>query len=731
MQADQQTQQNFFREWKIKTIQQDVDIRSRLVAARLPSLPQTLLKLMEQCQSEVVGMKELLRLVAQDVAMTVKMLSVANSTAYHRGGGEGGSLELALKTIGTEMIKIIVINESVAQVFDKMSKSHGVDLRGYWSHALRAGVTARLVAQKTGYSNPDEAYLAGLLHDVGRLALFAIMPREYGHNFYATDDEDLCAVEERTLQTTHAEVGSWLIELWKLDSFIADSVLYHHEAAQRLHDAHPLIRIAHLAHTLAADVDDSELEKSAALCALSLADMQDMREEVAAEVQIAAKQMNIDLAADVQRPKPVAVVGDSTQEKMMEQVRGMMLTTALERSFSGQKGEGNVLETITRSARILFHFDSAVVLLMNPVADALVGSRSGEHRARLADFSLPLTLENSTLAEAARTREIAFTPAVSPSMCVLEEQLVRLMGTEHLACLPLTLPNGADGKCVGVLVGGFKAWQVEDIEHRRSFLTAFCNQAALALTGVAVQSADTRQQLENQAREFRDASRKVAHEINNPLAIIKNYLTILDKKLLNMQGVSGEVAVLNEEIERVGKIIDDFAELNLTEPGGRADLGRVVEDVVRLFRQTEFASPLLRIENRTLDLQHEVEGSADTLKQILVNLIKNAAEAMTGGGMIEIGSDGLVNRDKVLYVNLWVKDNGPGIGANVMSMLFSPVQTSKGRGHSGLGLNIVHDLVKKMQGLITCRSGKEGTTFEILLPAAPRANGDNDASGSA
>jgi len=726
MQADQQTQQNFFREWKIKTTQQDVDIRSRLVAARLPSLPQTLLKLMEQCQSEVVGMKELLRLVAQDVAMTVKMLAVANSSAYHRGGGEGGSLELALKTIGTEMIKIIVINESVAQVFDKLSKSHGVDLRGYWSHALHAGVTARLVAQKTGYSNPDEAYLAGLLHDVGRLALYAIMPREYGHNFYAVDDEDLCAVEERTLQTTHAEVGSWLIELWQLDSFIADSVLYHHEAPQRLHDAHPLIRIAHLAHTLASDVDDSELEKSATLCSLSLADMRELRSQVAAEVQTAAKQMNIDLTADVQRSKPVAVVGDSTQEQMMEQVRGMMLTTALERSFSNQSGEGNVLETITRSARILFHFDSAVLLLMNPVADALVGSRSGEHRARLADFSLPMNLPGSTLAEAARTGQIAFTPAVSPAMCVLEEQLVRLLATEHLACLPLN----TDGNCVGVLVGGFKAWQAEDILHRQSFLTAFCNQAARALTSVAVQTAETRQQLDLQAREFRDASRKVAHEVNNPLAIIKNYLTILDRKLLNMQGVTGEVAVLNEEIERVGKIIDDFAELNLSEPGGRADMGRVVEDVVRLFRQTEYASPLLRIENRTRDQHHEVDGSADTLKQILVNLIKNAAEAMTGGGMIEIGSDGLVNRDGVLYVNLWVKDNGPGIAANVMSMLFSPVQSSKGKGHSGLGLNIVHDLVKKMQGLITCRSGKEGTTFEILLPAAPcadRVNGVNPA----
>ncbi len=128
----------------------------------------------------------------------------------------------------------------------------------------------------------------------------------------------------------------------------------------------------------------------------------------------------------------------------------------------------------------------------------------------------------------------------------------------------------------------------------------------------------------------------------------------------------------------------------------------------------------MQIVAQTQDLPSEVEGSADTLKQILVNLVKNAIEAMPGGGQIQIANNGYVNRDGLLYSELCVRDSGPGIAPVILAKLFSPVPTSKGEGHHGLGLSIVHGLVKKNQGLITCRSGKSGTSFEILLPVRQR-----------
>jgi signal transduction histidine kinase len=117
------------------------------------------------------------------------------------------------------------------------------------------------------------------------------------------------------------------------------------------------------------------------------------------------------------------------------------------------------------------------------------------------------------------------------------------------------------------------------------------------------------------------------------------------------------------------------------------------------------------------DEPSEIEGDAYILKQILVNLVKNAIEALTEGGQIEIVNRGHVNRDRKLYLELVVGDNGPGLSAEVLANLFSAVRSTKDGAHHGLGLSIVHSLVKKLQGLITCRSGKTGTTFEILLPA--------------
>lgn len=109
-------------------------------------------------------------------------------------------------------------------------------------------------------------------------------------------------------------------------------------------------------------------------------------------------------------------------------------------------------------------------------------------------------------------------------------------------------------------------------------------------------------------------------------------------------------------------------------------------------------------------------GSADTLRQILLNLIKNAVEALPKGGKIEVKNNGRVIREGRTYLELRISDTGAGIPADVLANLFSPVRSSKSGENRGLGLNIVQNLVTKVNGLISCRSGESGTIFEILLP---------------
>jgi HD-like signal output (HDOD) protein/signal transduction histidine kinase len=695
--------------------QSDHDIRNRLLIARLPAMPQILIKLIEHLQADDAGMPELAALIAKDAAMTSKILTVANSSAYHRNQRTVG-LEQSLVSLGTDMIKTLVISESVFQTFNSFPHSNSTDLRGFWKGSLTTAVIARDIAKQMEYGHVEEAYLAGLLHNVGRLALLATAPKEYSFNFMARDDEDLCAVEQRTLQITHSEAGAWLIERWHLDSFLADSVLYHHEPIARLESAHPLIRIVRLAHLLCCHEDQQQAIKDAAhLVGLDGEILDQIIKNAARQVEKSAAYLGIDLAGADDVPVPAAYAPppvDPVQQRLSEEVRNMVLVSEMGQTFARQNGEAGLLESMTRSARILFDFENALVLLENPTGHALHGMAAGDQQQRLSEFVIPLN-KGGVVAEAALGRKLAYASREAATLSVAEEQLFRILGTESMVCLPLV----ANQRCLGVLIGGAPAWQMPGFQKRERFLQSFGTQAAAALETAISERGHARRQIAHVAEEYREASRRVVHEVNNPLSIIKNYLSVLDGKLAKREPVVGEMSILNEEIDRVGQLINGLADLQPTETSRVTDVGRVVDDVLRLFRATDFVPASVQIVVRMQEEPAEIDGDADLLKQILVNLIKNAVEALTDGGKIEIANRGHVNRERKLYLELVISDTGPGLSAEVLANLFSAVRSTKEGPHHGLGLSIVHSLVKKMQGLITCRSGKTGTTFEILLPA--------------
>lgn len=681
-------------------------------------MPQILLKLLELCQSEDAGMAELAKLIANDAGMTTKILNVANSAAYHRGGAKVGLLQ-ALSTLGSDMIKTLVISESVYQTFNGFPHSGSNDLRGFWKHSLTAAVMAREIAKIMGYAQSEEAYLGGLLHDVGRLALLAAAPNEYSSNFLAQDNEDLCAVEERSLQISHSEAGAWLIGRWNLDSFMADGILYHHEATARVENAHPLIRIVHLAHWLANQNSQNPMpENAGALCRIGDDDLALISQGAAAQVKKAATYLGIDLSgadelvahAAYTAPTPPA---NSVQQRLSEEVRNMTLTAEMGQSFARQKGDAQLLDVVRQNAGILFHLENTVILLMNGSAQTLVGVSMGEQHRRLSEFSIALS-GGGVIAESALQGRIAFLSREHGLLSLAEEQLMRIFCTDCLICVPMNVGS----KCLGVLVGGVSAFQREDLKRRERFLQAFGAQAATALDAASRERGEIDRRIASVRDEYRENSRRVVHEVNNPLAIIKNYLGVLDDKLTRQEVVAVELSILHEEIDRVGSIMSEFAGAPPKEQQGSTEINRIVNDLVRLFRESRFLPPSVQIVARMPDQACEIDGSADTLKQILVNLIKNAVEAMPQGGRIEIINNGRIQRDGRAYFDLAIKDNGPGMPAQVLAKLFSPVQSTKIGENRGIGLSIVHALVKKLNGQINCTSSPAaGTQFEIHLPA--------------
>ena len=111
----------------------------------------------------------------------------------------------------------------------------------------------------------------------------------------------------------------------------------------------------------------------------------------------------------------------------------------------------------------------------------------------------------------------------------------------------------------------------------------------------------------------------------------------------------------------------------------------------------------------------------DLIRQIILNLLKNAVEAMPQGGNITIktigrnGSNGNIDPTGASEAQIIISDDGPGIPDEIKAGLFQPFSTSK-EGHEGLGLSIVDNLVKQLNGSITCESQSTGTRFAIGLP---------------
>ncbi len=207
----------------------------------------------------------------------------------------------------------------------------------------------------------------------------------------------------------------------------------------------------------------------------------------------------------------------------------------------------------------------------------------------------------------------------------------------------------------------------------------------------------------------------IAHEVNNPMEAIKNCIFLLTDQIKPDAGPVYEI--LKAETERVARIVRQMLGLyRNTEQVGNVDVNSVVEDTLLLFaRQLDRAG--IRIE-REFETLPPAMGSADQIRQVLSNLVVNAKDSMTGGGVLKVRTRTFRRDDLKEMIRIVVADSGCGIARNMIHNMFEPFVTTKGERGTGLGLWIVKGIIENHGGKLRVRSqiGK-GTTFCIDLPA--------------
>lgn len=227
----------------------------RLVAGmqQIPSLPTLFAEIKKEAESKTSSLKTIGTIIAKDMGMTAKVLQLVNS-AYFGLNGTVSTAKQAVNLLGLDTIQALVLTVHVFSQFPRTMDGVLFQIDRLWAESLATGALARALAkaEKASAREIEQAYTAGLLHDVGVLVLAANVRNQYDATLRAASKERIPAweVERRLFGTTHAEVGAYLLGLWGLETPIVEAVAFHHRPADYPGKAFSPLTAVHVANAL-------------------------------------------------------------------------------------------------------------------------------------------------------------------------------------------------------------------------------------------------------------------------------------------------------------------------------------------------------------------------------------------------------------------------------------------------------------------------------------------------
>jgi HD-like signal output (HDOD) protein/signal transduction histidine kinase len=685
--------------------------------SHLPSPPAILIELIDSCNSNDVNFTQLATTIEKDAGISAKVIAAANSP-YYRQWKEISDIQRLLIVLGVRSVRTIAINSAVQQFFNQFGKQAGMALDEIWLYSLICAETTKALADLTTYRSPDEAYLGGLLHRLGQLALLQAYPDQYGSMIEnGSSGESLVNTEIDQFGYSSAQIGSQMVESWQLQSFLADALLYQYEPTDNILDCSHLVKLVNLACQLSSQankVTSQALARADALFGLNQAIIEALVQKAKEQALKAAQSLGI-------APPPQR--SDERDQQALQQALGERIKQAA--LFGGvlepMPGTPDLIATmqqIQRDIDLLFGAQDVCYLLLNQTGDKLTPiSPSGHHNALLEELEFSIKTNRSLAAMACNHKT---------TLCSLDEECVSLisMSDRQLAHFLnkgalLYLPLSTGQSQLGLIAIGITQGQWTILSQQKQLLNLFTREAAEMLQRQQKMLSHQQQILEDERASFDLEARKLVHEANNPLGIINNYLHILGMKLGKEHEAREELDIIKEEITRVGKILLRIRDIpdDLERQTKSVDINQLIKDLYRLFQSSLFSTHNI---TATLDLDSNLphlETRRGHIKQILTNLMKNAVEAMPEGGKLGIETRANAYLNGRQQIEIQITDDGPGIDKEIMEQLFTPVTTTKGASHSGLGLTIVKNLIDELSGSINCTSKPgAGTQFRLYLP---------------
>ncbi len=222
----------------------------------LPTLPTVVVRIIEVAQDRGANAKQLAEIVSNDQSVFARILKLANS-AFYGFSRQITNITQAVVVLGFDTVKSLALSISAFDSLAKFSHQTNFDREAFWVHSIGCGMVAKTIGKEIGLRESGTLFVAGLLHDLGKVILDTYFREQYdvAVQEMIQAGRSTADVEIEMLNIDHAEVGGWLAARWKFPEILVSPIAYHHNpgAANEAHLQSTLI--IHLANILTKRLD--------------------------------------------------------------------------------------------------------------------------------------------------------------------------------------------------------------------------------------------------------------------------------------------------------------------------------------------------------------------------------------------------------------------------------------------------------------------------------------------
>jgi putative nucleotidyltransferase with HDIG domain len=192
----------------------------------LSTIPSVILRILEVMNNPMADARDVEKEIMEDPAITAKVLKVANSP-YYGANRDISSISQAVVLMGFAEVQNIALSVSIFSRFAEPTRMF--DRQQFWEHCFATAAAAEVLQRRVN-AQTNDGFVAGLLHDIGRIVLDQYFPNEFREIVALTESQQmsLLEAERKVLGVTHCDIGYWTTEKWNLPTMLTDSILFHH-----------------------------------------------------------------------------------------------------------------------------------------------------------------------------------------------------------------------------------------------------------------------------------------------------------------------------------------------------------------------------------------------------------------------------------------------------------------------------------------------------------------------